>query len=314
MFLAKPLAIFAFLLIVGALSRLVFLAFRRDRFWGMLLLLMPLAVFPFACLAWSQAKRAVSVGLLGCELMLIAFFALPHEVIAKSAWMKMMGDPEYFGQEEKGGGKRFSFEERLARLREREQNLLALRASLQPGERVEELSREIALYNSELKPVLLEFERKRAGNIVWRENLDGVVVPKKTVKGDLHGNAFTAESVTLENGILSLRQGHHLSANQEWVIFLCLKNGESPANRSFEVKPGMGCGAAYVFLRRRESGGSLSSIFTQDYTMRLRFGAERNNTIPGEIYVSLPDPEKSYAAGTFLAVVGTNSEKQVNFR
>ena len=37
--------------------------------------------------------------------------------------------------------------------------------------------------------------------------------------------------------------------------------------------------------------------------MRLTFGARHGNTLPGRIYLAVDDPEKSFVAGTFNAVV-----------
>lgn len=37
------------------------------------------------------------------------------------------------------------------------------------------------------------------------------------------------------------------------------------------------------------------------YSMRLEFSAPAGNKVPGKIYLSLPDKEKSFVAGTFEA-------------
>jgi hypothetical protein len=204
-------------------------------------------------------------------------------------------------------GPELSLDEKLAQLRLREKDLLARKAALKPGDgpAVEAITREIAQYNLELQPVLLSLTQRDAGEGLWRAEVVGAAIPKTPVSGRVHGRPFTFEAANLENGILSLRQGREFFAEQEWVVFLFLKKGESPANRVFEVKRKAGSSAAHVHLKWREEGSELpkSMIFTDNFTMQLRFGAEENGKVDGEIYACLSDPEKSYVVGTFRAAV-----------
>jgi hypothetical protein len=41
----------------------------------------------------------------------------------------------------------------------------------------------------------------------------------------------------------------------------------------------------------------------KDYTMRLEFGKRENGTLPGKIFLALPDKAQSFVNGTFIAEI-----------
>jgi hypothetical protein len=46
-----------------------------------------------------------------------------------------------------------------------------------------------------------------------------------------------------------------------------------------------------------------TEMFTNNYVMRLEFGALENGKLPGKIYVCLPDKMKSFVGGRFVAEI-----------
>ena len=56
-----------------------------------------------------------------------------------------------------------------------------------------------------------------------------------------------------------------------------------------------------MHLKRKNPGDQLpgGEAFGTKFAMRLEFGKAENDTIPGKIYVCLPDAGRSYVAGTF---------------
>ncbi|MDB6155932.1 MAG: hypothetical protein JWL90_4385, partial [Chthoniobacteraceae bacterium] len=254
--LAVVLFILALILILGSQLWLVILAFQRHILWGLGTLFIPGAALVFIVLAWAESRRAFFLGVAGTILALAGFFLLPREVFKEKIVAQITRQTESLRHAKPGvsSAPELSLDEKLARLRLREQELIARKAALKPGDgpALEAITREIAQYNLELQPVLLALSQRKAGDGLWRDEAVGAAIPKEPAAGRVHGRPFTVETANLENGILSLRQGREFVAEQEWVIFLFLKKGESPANRLFEVKRKAGSSAAHVHLKWRE--------------------------------------------------------------
>jgi len=43
--------------------------------------------------------------------------------------------------------------------------------------------------------------------------------------------------------------------------------------------------------------------YSSGYAMRLQFGKVKDGKVPGKIYLCLPDDQKSYVAGSFVAEI-----------
>lgn len=106
---------------------------------------------------------------------------------------------------------------------------------------------------------------------------------------------------------MKLRQGKELFADREFMIFLFLDKGEKPDGKSFEVRPkrSFGVQVPHVHVGWKVPKETLpkTQAFVDGYTMRLQFGPSRNGQVPGQIYLCLPDKEKSFLAGTFTAAI-----------
>jgi hypothetical protein len=74
------------------------------------------------------------------------------------------------------------------------------------------------------------------------------------------------------------------------------------AGQSINISAGAAA-AAHLTLRWREGSGWMHEDFMNGYALRLDFGAQANNHLPGKIYLCAPDGQKSYIAGGFNAEI-----------
>ncbi len=125
--------------------------------------------------------------------------------------------------------------------------------------------------------------------------------------GQIHGKPFAFENGVMEEGILHLRQGKEFFADLEVIIFLFLPKGEVPSGKTFIVSadPAQNRNNPHIHIHWKETGKNLPQfqMFMDNYTMRLTFGQEQGDTLPGTIELALPDETKSHIAGTFTAEI-----------
>ncbi|MBN1847430.1 MAG: tetratricopeptide repeat protein [Deltaproteobacteria bacterium] len=139
----------------------------------------------------------------------------------------------------------------------------------------------------------------------WNMELERVVIPEYAVSGQIHGQPFQPDSVTIEGGILTLRKGKDFLPDQAALVFLFLAKGEKPEGKTYKIVRDQGYGVPHVHIKWRVSGKNSpeTEMFMRDYAMRLEFGRIENGKIPGRIYLSLPDKMQSYMAGAFTAQI-----------
>ncbi len=139
----------------------------------------------------------------------------------------------------------------------------------------------------------------------WKADLTGVRAPDKPATGKVAGKAFTLQSATFSNGILTLRQGKDFFADRQFMIFLLPKPGEEFEDRLIEVAASGGFGSPHIHMSYRAGPDTMpkTEMFMQGYAMRIYFGRPKNGKLPGRIYLCLPDKGKSFVAGNFSAVV-----------
>ena len=137
----------------------------------------------------------------------------------------------------------------------------------------------------------------------WKEDVTKESIPAESAKGMAHGVNFKVEEASIQNGVLKLRQGKDFFADQEFMIFTFLKEGETLDGMKFTVKQDDGHGAPHIHFKYRlgEKKSRKSEMFMTGYTMKLEFGSASGKKIPGKIYLCLPDKAKSFVVGTFEA-------------
>jgi len=140
----------------------------------------------------------------------------------------------------------------------------------------------------------------------------------------VHARAFTGErveflpsgstikGVTFGGGPgwfqLMLGQGKRFGFPDLGVaLVIRLKPGESPEGKTFKICSDERGPIVHVTKRWKDKGKEFgdSDMFFNGYAVHLEFGRKKANTLPGRLYLALPDPERSFVAGTFDAEVAT---------
>lgn len=134
---------------------------------------------------------------------------------------------------------------------------------------------------------------------------EGPVIPAQPVTGRLRNAAFTPELAEIDSGVLTLRQGKG-ALDTEVTIYLYTKPWEVPAGRSFKLmSPAAAPDAPHVRIRWHDDGQNAprQREYAEKYTLVLEFGQEKDKKLPGKLFLSLPDEDKSQLAGTFEAEI-----------
>ncbi len=139
-----------------------------------------------------------------------------------------------------------------------------------------------------------------ANDTNWMLELGAAAIPETTAAGRIHGQNFIIERANFQNGTLTLRAGTR--GPVEFGVTLNFEGAtpEALAGKSFNVATNVDR-AARVTLRWKEGDAAQKQSVDNGYALRLEFGAQANNHLPGKIYLCTPDAEKSYLMGTFSA-------------
>lgn len=142
-------------------------------------------------------------------------------------------------------------------------------------------------------------------SVAWKNDLSNVKMPATIAKGRINGEKFISNSAELANGILTIRDGTDFFPNHAVMVFLFLKEEESPEGKSFHVSRTSDSGSPHIHMKWKPENSKVpkTKVFVKDYSMRLEFGAIRKKRLPGRIYLCLPDEMKSVVAGSFSAQV-----------
>lgn len=124
-------------------------------------------------------------------------------------------------------------------------------------------------------------------------------IPAQPAKGQVGGKSFTVEAAVFEGGALTLRQG----ADSAVRVDLTNMPWSAPAGKVFKFTPTSSGEPPQVAIRWKDAGQARARVkrFGGKYTLQLEFGSERDNKLPGKIYLVLPAEAKTSIAGTFEA-------------
>jgi hypothetical protein len=181
-----------------------------------------------------------------------------------------------------------------------------------------------------------------SGQATWRADVSGAAVPGKPASGRVGGQPFKMDEARLlvlglntasDKGAivdraqayhLELRQGREFFADQEFKIAFATDVGKPLDGLEFRWKPykfgteedrkqrfphpnkgtSVGRGIIAVFITSKgPNGQSKSDNFMNEVSIRLVFGKRQGNSINGWIYLTLPDKDRSFVAGTFTAKI-----------
>jgi hypothetical protein len=140
---------------------------------------------------------------------------------------------------------------------------------------------------------------------VWTLDVDKAKIPEGKANGTISGTNFIVEAAICTPQVLTLYQGAAASPERQILVYINLKAGESPTGRVWTVsqdKRGNDVPKVRKLWKTNPKYAPQSKSFAYGYAMKLELGEGVSNTIPGKIFLALPDPEQSVVAGVFTAM------------
>jgi hypothetical protein len=139
-----------------------------------------------------------------------------------------------------------------------------------------------------------------ANDANWTLALGTNFIPDAPAAGRIHGEDFTAERTTFQNGSLALRLGR---GNAEFGLTINFPGAqpEAMSGKAINITTNVQKAARVTFHWHDDAGKTQRENFEDGYALRLEFGDLANNRLPGKIYLCTPDEKRSYLAGTFNA-------------
>ena len=144
----------------------------------------------------------------------------------------------------------------------------------------------------------------------WTTDLEKMTFPQARAVGKLGGKPFQPDRVEFQGGILRLRTGKEFFADQEVQLFFFLPSKEVShlVGKKFHVKPTQQPGegtTVHVHASVKKEGENVpkTEMYLDKFALKVEFDELKDDQLPGRIYLSLPDQDKSLLAGTFVAEV-----------
>ena len=135
-------------------------------------------------------------------------------------------------------------------------------------------------------------------------------IPETRANGSLSGTNFLVEMARVDPTstaqVLRLMQGPTNAPDREILVYLHLKPGEKLGGQTLAISQDMrGTGVPQVSKRWKTNPrfAPLLRSYSTGYVLKLELGQLADNSLPGKIYISFPDPEQSVVAGSFKATV-----------
>ncbi len=155
---------------------------------------------------------------------------------------------------------------------------------------------------------------------VWTLDITKAKIPSGRANGSISGTNFVPDSARVDPvgnaQVLRLLQGQPISPDREVLIYLHLKPGEKMGGQTLNIaQDTVGAGVPQVTKRWKTNPKFAPQYksFTSGYAMRLELGqATADGSVPGKIYLALPDLNQSVVAGNFTAVINTNAAPVVD--
>ncbi|MGN6554531.1 MAG: hypothetical protein ACTHLW_12550 [Verrucomicrobiota bacterium] len=136
----------------------------------------------------------------------------------------------------------------------------------------------------------------------WILDLSDAAFPEGPVSGKIHDRDFVAERAILQGGNLMFRMNQNQPTELGLNIFLFAKQADELSGKSATVTTN-NIRSPRAVLRWKDGGQTVTRSFTNGYALRLEFGNQTGNRMPGKIYICLPDEMRSCVAGTFNAEI-----------
>jgi DNA-directed RNA polymerase subunit RPC12/RpoP len=141
-------------------------------------------------------------------------------------------------------------------------------------------------------------------NISYTLELDKAAPGDAPAAGQLHGKGFYCERAIMQGGHLTLRQGSGQPADLGVTIQFFAQLGEELSGKTIEVSADRDPPQPIVVLRwKGDNDKAATKRYPSGYALKAVFGVAENKRIPGAIYLALPDEDKSFVSGTFVAEI-----------
>jgi hypothetical protein len=145
---------------------------------------------------------------------------------------------------------------------------------------------------------------------VWTLDVARAKIPEGKANGTISGTNFLVEGAVCTPVVLTLYEGAAASPDRQILVYINLKAGESLTGHVWTVsqdKRGNDVPKVRKLWKTNPKYAPLSKSYSYGYAMKLELGQMTSNTIPGKIFLALPDPEQSVVAGQFNAVAALAS-------
>jgi hypothetical protein len=145
---------------------------------------------------------------------------------------------------------------------------------------------------------------------VYTLDLTKAKISEGKVNGTIAGTNFVPDNVRLDKlagtYVLNMRQGVGQSPDRGLMVYMHLNPTESPTGHTWAVSQDMrGTEISQVMKvwKPNPRYAATQKSFSTGFALKLEFGQlTESNTIPGRIFVALPDAEQSVVGGAFNAV------------
>ncbi|MDB6053835.1 MAG: hypothetical protein JWN25_1358 [Verrucomicrobiales bacterium] len=139
----------------------------------------------------------------------------------------------------------------------------------------------------------------------WNIAISDIEIPAIKAQGSIAGKEFRVDVARLDKNILYLRQGTNAVPEMEFQVFTGLRATDTVDGKFWNIPVTQKAGALTVVKRWTPNPAYAPKQLNfggGGYALRLEFGTPSGGKTPGKIYLSLQDPEKSFVAGTFVAL------------
>lgn len=136
----------------------------------------------------------------------------------------------------------------------------------------------------------------------WSLDLADAKIPAQTASGRIHGRDFVYERATLQGGTLTLRHGHSGTIDLGLSIYFFSDDAEDLAGKVLAVTTN-NTRSPRVLLRWKDGEKAATQTIKSGYALKLDFGPISANRLNGQIYICVPDDDKSCIAGSFQAEI-----------
>ncbi len=141
-------------------------------------------------------------------------------------------------------------------------------------------------------------------NVSWGLEPEAITIPAGAPAGSVRGLGFLCQRAVLQEGTLLLRQGTSGAPDLAFTVVLPPQRAEDLTSKVITVSPDQDPPVPKVAIRWKTSPQKVATkSFTNGYLLKVIFGVPGRGKMPFKIYLSVPDHDKSFAAGTFEAEI-----------